>query len=796
MVLANQRRDLHFFITKKRKEIKNVSYKTKNIFKIIISIFLLSFIVTSLTSAISAVSIEEISSDSMIHRNTLIFDNSYTSNITYKRTGGTSNSNTRVDSLNRLVVEFPDNAQATDSFDIIYDYVGKLNGEQVGAILSVSNIVYGYAYSESADNTLPQAIYFNPAIWKGINQFKIKSCDYNLSFFRKGNVNDIVNTNGAYMTFGSLNYYENRPETVAPLTSISKAYTLPKNNSPVTTNIVSSTVNGLQAFHATTNERFVDSLGDPNFPANAVSFDYTGEIGFRIITEMGSLWFTFDTAPLTLTEPLDPIKTVSANSLLAGKDQILNYTVSQKVHALGIDAYIRYTSFIMQDQLDPKIDYVGATVTDSLGNTLTSDQCTITYNSSSRTVKATFSASFLQTMPLNGETYYLNISTITNSSFISTINNQGKTYINNYEGITNIVSTTPYFKITTEVINGTITKTQTNISPGSNRTISYSPNTGYMLQSITVDGMLQTWENYKNSYTFSNISGNHHIKVVYEPIPNKTITITKIWNDRNNEYNTRPSSLKINVLQNGSVFSNVVMTSSNAISTDSNKWAITTTVPERDQYRNLLTYTIQEDTSNVNLRYFYETPIYDQSNLTVTNTAQFIPVESNEHPEYKIIVHKNIIDKNENIVDANDFNQVCLNINDTYNFEITLKELNRTVTNTGTSLVESYNGYSGNVINGIVTNKGDLVFNLGDEGYGKYEISENINQYFDFVDIEKLNDEFNTSGASFSKENGKYYITLSGITGQFEQISVKVTNQIKPDRPYNETEDKENLFKI
>lgn len=49
---------------------------------------------------------------------------------------------------------------------------------------------------------------------------------------------------------------------------------------------------------------------------------------------------------------------------------------------------------------------------------------------------------------------------------------------------------------------------------------------------------------------------------------------------------------------------------------------------------------------------------------------------------------------------------------------------------------------------------------------------------------------------SFSKENGKYYITLSGVTGEYEQISVKVTNLLKPDRPYNETEDKENLFKI
>ena len=274
----------------------------------------------------------------------------------------------------------------------------------------------------------------------------------------------------------------------------------------------------------------------------------------------------------------------------------------------------------------------------------------------------------------------------------------------------------------------------------------------------------------------------------------KTLTITKIWNDENNSYGTRPNSINITIIQNGKDFKTVAIDTSDVVSNNSNKWQINVVVPKYDNNGVLYSYTIREDTTNVNLRYFYETPIYDQSKLTVTNTAQFIPTESNEHPEYKIIIHKDIVDKDNNIADSEDFEQVALDINDTYNFAITLKELNRIVTNTGTSLVESYNGYSGNIINGIVTNKGDLIFNLGENGSGKYEISENANQYFDFVDIEKLNDEFNTSGASFSKENGKYYITLSGITGQFEQISVKVTNQIKPDRPYNETEDKINLF--
>ena len=270
-----------------------------------------------------------------------------------------------------------------------------------------------------------------------------------------------------------------------------------------------------------------------------------------------------------------------------------------------------------------------------------------------------------------------------------------------------------------------------------------------------------------------------------------SLQVTKIWQDKSNAYNTRPNNLNITIYQNGNEYKTITLTGTQ------NTWTQkVTSVPLYDERGNQHTYTIREDENNINLKNFYGKPVYNQSTLTVTNKGTFIPTESDEFAEYKIIVHKDIINEKGNPATSEDFDKVALDSNDTYNFAITLKQLNRTVTNTGTKLLESYNGYSGKVFNGIVTNKGDLIFNLGTEGYGKYEISENVNQYFDFIDIEKLNDELNTEGASFSKENGKYYITLSGVTGEYEQISVKVTNQIKPDRPYNETKDKDNLFKL
>ena len=59
--------------------------------------------------------------------------------------------------------------------------------------------------------------------------------------------------------------------------------------------------------------------------------------------------------------------------------------------------------------------------------------------------------------------------------------------------------------------------------------------------------------------------------------------------------------------------------------------------------------------------------------------------------------------------------------------------------------------------------------------------------------VEKL---YSSNGASLTYENGKYYITISGITTTGENISVKITNKIKDYRPYDDSPSKENLFNL
>jgi hypothetical protein len=71
------------------------------------------------------------------------------------------------------------------------------------------------------------------------------------------------------------------------------------------------------------------------------------------------------------------------------------------------------------------------------------------------------------------------------------------------------------YSIDTTVTNGTITPDESGIQYGESRTVTYAPNLGYSLVSVTVDGVPVSIATYPNSYTFSDIAANHTIEVVY-----------------------------------------------------------------------------------------------------------------------------------------------------------------------------------------------------------------------------------------------------------------------------------------
>lgn len=82
------------------------------------------------------------------------------------------------------------------------------------------------------------------------------------------------------------------------------------------------------------------------------------------------------------------------------------------------------------------------------------------------------------------------------------------------------------YSILTEVENGTITPSKLGVPAGSTQVISYQPKDGYMLSSVTVDGIPQTITSYLSSYTFANVQKDHKIKVVYIPKYKITTSIT------------------------------------------------------------------------------------------------------------------------------------------------------------------------------------------------------------------------------------------------------------------------------
>ena len=77
------------------------------------------------------------------------------------------------------------------------------------------------------------------------------------------------------------------------------------------------------------------------------------------------------------------------------------------------------------------------------------------------------------------------------------------------------------------MVGGIIDGNITDIDAGQSKTINYSPNVGYQLKTITVDGQdVEIADANKDKTPFNNINSDHDIRVVYELIPKLKITKT------------------------------------------------------------------------------------------------------------------------------------------------------------------------------------------------------------------------------------------------------------------------------
>lgn len=77
----------------------------------------------------------------------------------------------------------------------------------------------------------------------------------------------------------------------------------------------------------------------------------------------------------------------------------------------------------------------------------------------------------------------------------------------------------PEWNITAEAVNGKADGAEENIPDGENRTVMYTPDEGYQLKTLEVDGEEQDIAANPEGYSFSGIDRDHSVRAVFEMIP-------------------------------------------------------------------------------------------------------------------------------------------------------------------------------------------------------------------------------------------------------------------------------------
>ena len=222
-----------------------------------------------------------------------------------------------------------------------------------------------------------------------------------------------------------------------------------------------------------------------------------------------------------------PIKS-GPGSIQAGSDVSYNvaFTVPQQP-----SGYL-YSKFVMTDTLPSGLTYKSFSVVDDTGANVTS---LFTGSVSGQTFTLTAKSPTASSFYFKG--YTVTINATSSADFTGKQGSDGKVILKNQASITaqntstpetktsNAVNTEVLFKIDTKTDgHGTITASMSSISGGSTKTITYTPNPGYELDTVTVDGKKVE---KVDSYTFSNISKNHDISVTFKPTENNKIILTK-----------------------------------------------------------------------------------------------------------------------------------------------------------------------------------------------------------------------------------------------------------------------------
>ena len=116
------------------------------------------------------------------------------------------------------------------------------------------------------------------------------------------------------------------------------------------------------------------------------------------------------------------------------------------------------------------------------------------------------------------------------------------------------------------------------------------------------------------------------------------VSVTKVWEDNNNEAEKRPASITVKVIGSDGQEYTKKLSRANAVSGNINNWSETfTNLPKYDENGNEIQYTIDEENGNSE---FYQKTEVNQETKTITNTF-IVPDDKIEVPVTKVWIDNN-----------------------------------------------------------------------------------------------------------------------------------------------------------
>ena len=243
------------------------------------------------------------------------------------------------------------------------------------------------------------------------------------------------------------------------------------------------------------------------FSGTSITFTY-GRLqdvkgnGYKDITQTvgasqrGAYHFAFASEPLAPFDFDKPMKTVDKTKITT--DDELTYKIYHYVPISSSSNY--YTSYQFTDIIPSALEIIDVKVFDGTDIDRT-DWFDISTNNNLVTISATETS--IKNASFYNETFIFTIKTRLNDSYDFTslyrddskktiINNQAIIAITaNYKSDTKTSNNTEVdavYKLTTSMNHGTITESDNNVPAGSERQVTYTPDDGYYIESVTVDG--------------------------------------------------------------------------------------------------------------------------------------------------------------------------------------------------------------------------------------------------------------------------------------------------------------------